>query len=81
MIAYDDTWSGELNVMKQALLGNRAEPATLASIDEWAEFMSIFRERDIPVTLHADLGNDEEPTKFLHLMDHVLASYPDNKIV
>lgn len=88
MIAlYDDefpgmfTWSGELNVMKQALLGNRAEPATLASIDEWAEFMSIFRERDIPVTLHADLGNDEEPTKFLYLMDHVLASYPDNKIV
>ena len=51
MIAlYDDefpgmfTWSGELNVMKQALLGNRAEPATLASINEWAEFMSIFRE-------------------------------------
>ena len=87
IVLYDDefpgmfTWSGELNVMKQALLGNQAEPASLSSINEWAEFMSIFRQRDIPVTLHADLGNDEEPTKFLYLMDHVLASYPDNKIV
>ena len=43
--------------------------------------LCLFLERDIPVTLHADLGNYEEPTKFLHLMDHVLASYPDNKIV
>ena len=75
------TWSGELNVMKQALLGNQAEPASLESIAEWAEFMAIFRERGIPVTLHSDLGNDAEPTQFLYLMDHVLASYPDNKIV
>jgi len=75
------SWSGELNIIKQALLGNNAEPATIESIDKWAPFMALFRERGIPVTLHSDLGNDDDPTKFLHLMDHVLETYPDNKIV
>jgi hypothetical protein len=74
-------WAGELNVMKQALLGNLAEPATLPSIDHWAPFMKILRERNIPVTLHADLGNDANPTQHLYLMQHVLERYPDNKIV
>lgn len=74
-------WAGELNVMKQALLGNLAEPATLDSIDRWAPFMKILRERNIPVTLHADLGNDANPTQHLYLMEHVLEKYPDNKIV
>ena len=75
------TWSGELNMMKQALLLNNAEPASIESIAGWADFMKIFRERGVPVTIHSDLGNDAEPTKFLPLMDHALASYPDNKIV
>ena len=75
------TWSGELNMMKQALLGNNAEPASIESIAGWADFMEIFRERGVPVTIHSDLGNDAEPTKFLHLMDHALETYPDNKIV
>ena len=75
------SWSGELNIMKQALLGNNAEPATIESIDAWAPFMAVFRERGIPVTLHSDLGNDANPTEFLHLMDHVLERYPENKIV
>lgn len=74
-------WAGELNVMKQALLKNHHEPATLESIDDWAPFMAILRERGIPVTLHSDLGNDAEPTKFLYLMEHVLETYPENKIV
>jgi hypothetical protein len=74
-------WTGELNVMKQALLGNLAQPATLESIDRWAPFMKILRERNIPVTLHADLGNDANPTQHLYLMEHVLEKYPDNKIV
>lgn len=74
-------WAGELNVMKQALLKNAHEPATLESIDAWAPFMKILRERDIPVTLHSDLGNNAEPTRFLFLMEHVLKRYPDNKIV
>ena len=75
------TWSGELNMMKQALLGNNAEPASIESIAGWADFMEIFRERGVPVTIHSDLGNDAEPTKFLHLMDHALETYPANKIV
>jgi predicted TIM-barrel fold metal-dependent hydrolase len=74
-------WAGELNVMKQALVGNLHEPATLASIDAWAPFMQILRERNIPVTLHSDLGNDANPTQYLFLMQHVLKTYPDNKIV
>ncbi|MEO8306834.1 MAG: amidohydrolase family protein [Pseudomonadota bacterium] len=75
------TWAGELNVEKQALLGNLAQPATLKSIDAWAPFMKSLRERNIPVTLHSDLGNDANPTQFLPLMQHVLEKYPDNKIV
>ncbi|KGE03197.1 putative 5-oxo-L-prolinase [Pseudohaliea rubra DSM 19751] len=75
------TWAGEVNVIKQALVGNGHEPATLAAIDAWAPFMALLRERGIPLTLHADLGNDDEPTAFLFLMDHILASYPANAIV
>ena len=75
------SWSGELNIIKQALLGNNAEPATIESIDAWAPFMAVFRERGIPVTLHSDLGSNANPTEFLHLMDHVLERYPENKIV
>lgn len=75
------SWAGELNVIKQALLGNGHEPATTESIAAWAPFMSILGERNIPVTLHADLGNDANPTAFLPLMDQVLESYPDNTIV
>lgn len=74
-------WAGELNVEKQALLSNNAEPATFGSIDRWAPFMQILRERNIPVTLHSDLGNDANPTQFVPLMQYVLKSYPDNKIV
>ena len=75
------TWAGELNVIKQALLKNLHEPATIEDIDSWAPFMQVLRERGIPVTLHADLGNDANPTEFVHLMKHVLEKYPDNKIV
>lgn len=74
-------WAGELNVIKQALLGNHHEPSTTESIEAWAPFMEVLRERNIPVTLHSDLGNDAEPTKYLYLMKHVLKNYPDNKIV
>ncbi len=74
-------WAGELNVIKQALVENLHEPATTASIDAWAPFMTVLRQRNIPVTLHADLGNDTNPTEFLYLMEHVLETYPNNKIV
>jgi len=74
-------WAGELNVMKQALIGNKHEPATKKDIDKWAPFMEILRKRNIPVTLHSDLGNDANPTEFLYLMKYVLKKYPKNKIV
>lgn len=74
-------WMGEANVMKQALLNNGFEPPTLAAIDRWAPFMKVLEERGIPITLHADLGNDADPTKFVPLMQHVLKTYPNNKIV
>ena len=74
-------WMGEVNVMKQALLKNGFEPPTFESIDRWGPFMKVLRDRDIPLTVHADLGNDAEPTKFVPLMQHVLKTYPNNKIV
>jgi hypothetical protein len=74
-------WSGELNVVKQALVPNKHEPATIQSIDRWAPFMKVLRDRGIPVTLHMDLGSDAEPTKNVYLMKHILQKYPDNKIV
>ena len=75
------TWAGEVNVMKQALVSNRYEPATIDSVDKWAPFMKILEERGIPITLHSDLGNDAEPTKFVPLMQYILETYPNNKIV
>jgi len=75
------TWAGEVNLEKQALLGNNHEPGTIESINAWAPFMQVLRERGIPITIHSDLGNDAEPTKFLYLMEHVIQTYPDNKIV
>ncbi|MEM9255283.1 MAG: amidohydrolase family protein [Pseudomonadota bacterium] len=75
------SWTGELNVVKQALLGNYHEPATLEDIDAWAPFMKLLAERDVPITLHADLGNNDNPTEFLPLLHHIAESYPDNKIV
>eukprot|EP00930_Biecheleria_cincta_P070806 TRINITY_DN58409_c0_g1_i1.p1 TRINITY_DN58409_c0_g1~~TRINITY_DN58409_c0_g1_i1.p1 ORF type:complete len:937 (-),score=186.14 TRINITY_DN58409_c0_g1_i1:515-3280(-) len=75
-------WVGEINVVKQAIWNNsQGLPITKESIKEWAPFMAELRKQDIPISLHCDLGNDKEPTKFLPLMDEVLKLYPDNKIV
>jgi hypothetical protein len=75
------SWMGEVNLIKQALLPNDAEPAALDDIAAWWPFMDELRRRDIPVTIHSDVGNDAEPLKYLYLMEAVLALYPDNKIV
>ncbi len=39
------------------------------------------RERGIPLAVHADLGNDAEPTAYLDWIEAVLRRYPDNIIV
>lgn len=74
-------WMGEVNVVKQALMGNEHEAATEDDIRNWAPFMTILRERDIPLALHSDLGNEANNTEFLPLMELALELYPDNKIV
>ena len=74
-------WMGEVNLIKQALLPNRHEPATVEDIAAWAPFMEVLRKRGVPLTLHSDLGNKDDSTKYLPLMREVLRQYPDNKIV
>lgn len=72
---------GESNVVKQALFPNHHQPVTVEEIDRWADSMPELRARGIPFFLHSDLGSDAEPLKYLPLIQHVLAKYPDNKIV
>ena len=74
-------WMGEVNLVKQALFENGHAPVTVEAIDAWAPFMEVLRERNIPLALHADLGNNDEPTRYLSLMERVLERYPDNPIV
>ena len=74
-------WMGEVNLIKQALLNNHHTPATKENIKAWSEFMQILEERNIPISIHCDLGNDDNHTEFLELMEYVLELYPDNKIV
>ena len=74
-------WMGEVNLIKQALLKNHHQPATRENIEQWAEFMALLRERNMPINIHADLGNNAAPKKYLPLMAYVLERYPDNKIV
>ena len=74
-------WVGEVNLVKQALFNNHHSATPLESIGKWSEFMTILKERGIPIAIHSDLGNDKNPTQYLHLMEEVLNLYPDNKIV
>ena len=74
-------WMGEVNVVKQALFRNGHTVVPSEAIAKWAPFMATLRERGIPLALHLDMGNDEEPLKYLPLMQEVLSLYPDNKIV
>lgn len=75
------TWMGEVNLVKQALFNNGHRPVPPDKIPEWAAFMTVLRERNIPLAVHADLGNDNEPTRYLPLIEEMLRLYPDNKIV
>ena len=74
-------WMGEVNLVKQAQFGNLHEPVPIEAIARWAPFMEILRRRAIPIAIHSDLGNDEDPTLYLPLMREVLDRYPDNRIV
>lgn len=74
-------WMGEVNLVKQALFGNHHAATPKAAIAGWTDFMAVLRKRDIPISIHSDLGSDAEPNKYTDLMDEVLRLYPDNKIV
>lgn len=74
-------WAGEVNLVKQALYDNHHEPADKKDIKNWASFMKILRERSAPINIHSDLGSDNNPLEHLGLMEHVLALYPENKVV
>jgi len=74
-------WMGEVNLVKQALYDNGHEPVPMEAIAGWTGFMEALRERGIPLAIHSDLGSDDEPTRYLPLMEAVLRRYPDNAIV
>ena len=75
-------WAGEINLVKQALWNNSlGRPVPLESISKWADFMAELRKQDIPMAIHSDLGDEVDGTKFLPLMDKVLSTYPNNKII
>lgn len=74
-------WMGEVNLVKQALFGNDHHATPYSAIAGWEPFMKILRERDIPIAIHSDLGSNDEPTKYLYLMEEVLRRYPENKII
>ncbi len=74
-------WMGEVNLVKQALFGNHHAATPKGAIAKWAPFMKVLRERNIPISIHSDLGSDVQPFKYAYLMDEVLRLYPDNKIV
>ena len=75
------SWMGEVNLVKQAVFANARRPVPEDVLDAWTPFMEVLRERDMPLAIHADLGNDEDPTLYLPLMEAVLRLYPDNDIV
>ena len=75
------TWMGEVNLVKQALFDSGHELVPPATISDWAPFMEALRARGMPLAIHADLGNDDAPTRYLPLMEEVLRLYPENAIV
>ncbi len=75
------SWMGEVNLVKQAVFANGRRPVPREVLAEWAPFMEALRDRNMPLAIHSDLGNDEDPTLYLPLMEEVLRLYPDNDIV
>lgn len=75
------SWMGEVNLVKQALFGNSHFATPASAIEGWGEFMAELRKRNMPISIHADLGNNDDQLKYGSLMGKVLAMYPKNKIV
>lgn len=73
--------AGELNVVKQALFPNGHRAVTEEQIKGWAAFMPTLSERGMPLALHSDLGNDVDNFEYKHLMQTILETYPNNKVI
>ncbi|MCD8504230.1 MAG: glutaminase A [Burkholderiaceae bacterium] len=74
-------WAGEVNLVKQALFNNGHQPPSPETLKQAAPFMAELRQRDMPLNIHADLGNTEQPLKYRDLINEFFSLYPDNKIV
>lgn len=74
-------WAGEANLVKEALFQNGHTNTPIDVIKKWKSFMVKIRSMGIPLTLHADIGNNNDQTKYLYLMSEVLRLYPKNKII
>ena len=74
-------WMGEVNLVKEHFFEQGIRPVPKSKISEWGPFMTILRHRNIPLALHSDLGNNEDPTKYISWMEEVLGLYPDNTII
>ena len=74
-------WMGEVNLVKQFFFNRGMRVVPKSKIPDWELFMTILRERHMPLAIHSDLGNDSNPTEYISWMEEVLRLYPDNKIV
>ncbi len=74
-------WMGEVNLVKQALFDNGRQPVASATIAKFKPFMEKLRENATPLAIHADLGSDASPLRYLPLFESLLTQYPNNVIV
>lgn len=74
-------WAGEVNLVKQALFSHGHTIPSKKTINRWQPFMDFLAENNMPIAIHADIGNDNGQTKYLPLFDHVLSRFPSNKII
>ena len=74
-------WMGEVNLAKQALFNNGHSAVPIETIKKWSPFMTELRKKGYPMSIHCDLGNDQNNFQFLPLIKEVLRLYPKNKIV
>jgi len=71
---------GEVNLCKQSIK-NKQFYVPIHTIYKWKPFMDILYKRNMPIFIHCDLGNDQNNTKYLYLLESVCKLYPHNKII
>ncbi|GEK11225.1 amidohydrolase family protein [Pseudoalteromonas peptidolytica] len=74
-------WMGEVNMVKAAHFDNGHQAVSMDTIAKWQPFMQVLQEKKTPLALHADLGDNEAPLRYLPLLEEVLTRYPDNDII